>query len=96
MAADAVPNPMSPTAGPEDPSVRLADVMGSTTTNIQAPLEDLSGATAAAVSAGEAWCAGAADWVASAQGAGSGGFALGDDGATGEWDSDMPFSHQGP
>lgn len=95
MSATSVPPPLSPAAGPEDPSVRLSDVDTGTIMEIQAPLPDLSGMTAAAQSAGEAWCAGAAEWAASPQGAGSGGFTLG--GATaGEWDSNVSFPHQGP
>jgi hypothetical protein len=64
--------------------------------DIQAPLPDLSAAAEAAVSAGDAWNAGGAQWADSAQGAGLGGFTLADEGATGEWDSSVDFPHQGP
>ena len=38
MSAASVPPPLSPTAGPEDPSVRLSDVETGTIMEIQAPL----------------------------------------------------------
>ena len=99
MSAASVPPPLSPTAGPEDPSVRLADVETGTIMDIQAPLPDLSGMTAAAVSTGEAWCAGAAEWAVSPQGAGGGGFTLAGghpSGADGDWPDSMSFPHDGP
>jgi hypothetical protein len=67
--------------------------------DIQADLPDLSAMAQAAVAAGEAWCAGAADWAASPQGAGEGGFTLQGDhpsGADGDWPVDVSFPHQGP
>jgi hypothetical protein len=87
--------PIPPTSGPEDPSIRLAEVETSTIMEIEAPLPDLSAMTENAVSAGKAWCAGASEWATSPQGAGEGGFTLG--GATaGEWDSNVSFPHEGP
>jgi hypothetical protein len=94
-----VPPPLSPTAGPEDPSVRLSDVDTGTIMEIQAPLPDLSGIVAEAVSAGEAWQSGAAAWADSPQGAGLGGWSLAGDhpsGADGDWPDSMAFPHQGP
>lgn len=91
--------PIPPTAGPEDPSIRLAEVETSTIMEIQAPLPDLSGITAEAVSAGEAWQAGGAAWADSPQGAGLGGWTLGGDhpsGADGDWPASMAFEHDGP
>lgn len=91
------PSPMSPTASGAEVSAeaRLVLQEPAASMDIAAPLPDLSAAADAAVSAGDAWCAGAAEWADSAQGAGAGGFTLG--GATpGEWDSDVSFGHQGP
>jgi hypothetical protein len=91
--------PIPPTSGPEDPSIRLAEVETSTIMEIQAPLPDLSGITAEAVSAGEAWQRGGADWADSPQGAGLGGWTLGGDhpaGADGDWPDSMSFPHDGP
>jgi hypothetical protein len=64
--------------------------------DIQAALPELAAAADAAQAAGNAWCAGASEWADSGQGAGLGGFTLGNEGATGEWDSDVSFPHQGP
>jgi hypothetical protein len=87
--------PLPPTDGPISAEARLAAEDHGEPPDIQASLPDLSAMTENAVSAGKAWCAGASEWAASAQGAGEGGFSLG--GATaGEWDSDVSFSHQGP
>jgi hypothetical protein len=88
--------PLPPTSGPVSSQERLAAEDHGTPPDIQAPLPDLSAMTENAVSAGKAWCGGAAEWAESAQGAGGGGFNLTDEGATGEWDSDVSFPHQGP
>lgn len=91
--------PIPPTSGPEDPSIRLAEVETSTIMEIQAPLPDLSAMAAEAESVGKAWCASAADWAESPQGAGSGGFTLAGghpSGADGDWPDSMAFPHQGP
>jgi len=97
MSATPVPDPLSPTAGPEDPSVRLADVETGTIMDIRAPYDaSIPGEVAAATSAGEAWCAGAAQWSDSPQGAGLGGFSLDSPAAADDWPTAMPFGHQGP
>ena len=97
MSATSVPPPLSPTAGPEDPSVRLADVETGTIMEIQAPYDgSIPGEVAAAVSAGNAWCAGAAEWADSPQGAGLGGFTLESPAAADDWPTGMSFPHQGP
>jgi hypothetical protein len=91
--------PLPPTEGPVSAADRLAAQDNGTAPDIQAPLLDLSGTAAAAVSAGDAWCAGAAGWADSPQGAGLGGFTLQGDhpsGADGDWPVDMSFPHQGP
>jgi hypothetical protein len=88
--------PLPPTSGPVSSQERLAAEDHGVPPDIFAPLPDLAGTAAAAESAGEAWCAGASQWADSAQGAGEGGFTLGNEGATGEWDSDVSFPHQGP
>ena len=91
------PPAMSPTSGPEDPSVRLADVETSTIMEIVAPADgSIPGEFAAATSAGNAWCAGASEWADSAQGAGLGGFTLDSPQAADDWPTGMSFSHQGP
>jgi hypothetical protein len=87
--------PLPPTEGPVSAEQRLAAEDHGTPPDIQAPLPDLGAMAADAESSGKAWNAGAAEWAASPQGAGEGGFTLG--GATaGEWDSDVSFPHQGP
>ena len=88
--------PLPPTAGPVSAEQRLAAEDHGTAPDIQAPLPDLGSMAADAESAGNAWCAGASKWADSPQGAGEGGFTLGNEGATGEWDSDVSFPHQGP
>ncbi len=88
--------PLPPTAGPVSAEQRLAAEDHGTPPDIQAPLPDLGAMAADAESAGNAWCAGASKWADSPQGAGEGGFTLGNEGATGEWDSDVSFPHQGP
>ena len=89
--------PVPPTAGPVPLGDRLDPAFqGPTGPEIEAARPDLAGVAAAAEAAGKAWCAGAGEWADSAQGSGSGGFTLTDDGATGEWDSDVAFPHQGP
>jgi hypothetical protein len=88
--------PLPPQSGPTTSQERLAAEDHGVPPDIQAPLPDLAAAAAAAQSAGEAWNAGAAKWAESPQGAGSGGFTLTDEGATGEWDSNVDFPHQGP
>jgi hypothetical protein len=91
------PPAMSPTSGPEDPSIRLAEVETATIMEIVAPYDaSIPGEVAAAVSAGDAWCAGAAEWADSPQGAGLGGFSLDSPQAADDWPTGMPFSHQGP
>ena len=91
--------PLPPTEGPT-PEGDRGGVQGAVQpADIQAPLLDLSSMAAEAESAGKAWCAGAADWATSPQGAGLGGFTLGGDhpsGADGDWPVDMSFPHQGP
>jgi len=89
--------PLPPTAGPVPLGDRLDPAFQEPTgPDIAAPAPDLAGAAEAAVSAGKAWCAGTSAWADSPQGAGAGGFTLTDDGAAGEWDSDVAFPHQGP
>ena len=88
--------PIPPQSGPTTSQERLAAEDHGTAPDIQAPLPDLAGVAADAVSAGKAWCGGAAEWAESAQGAGYGGFNLTDEGAAGEWDSNVSFPHQGP
>ena len=88
--------PLPPTDGPVSSEQRLAAEDHGVAPDIQAQLPDLSAMAASAVSTGEAWCAGASEWADSVQGAGEGGFTLGNEGATGEWDSDVSFPHQGP
>lgn len=88
--------PLPPTDGPISAEARLAAEDHGEPPDIQAPLPDLSGITASAESAGKAWNAGAASWAESPQGDGLGGYTLTDEGATGEWDSDVSFPHQGP
>lgn len=93
--------PLPPTSGPVPPGEKTsAGLQGAVQgMDIQAPAEDLAGITAQAVSAGQAWCAGTADWADSPQGAGLGGFTLAGDhpsGADGDWPDDMSFPHQGP
>lgn len=91
--------PLPPTSGPVTSQERLAAEDHGVPPDIQAPLPDLSGMAAEAVSAGEAWNAGAADWADSPQGDGLDGYTLGGDrpsGADGDWPSDMSFGHRGP
>ena len=91
------PPPMSPTAGPEDPSIRLAEVQGATTTDIQAPLDSsIPGEAAAAESAGDAWCAEGGTLWHSPQGGMSGGYTIGAPEAADDWPTDVSFPHQGP
>lgn len=91
--------PLPPTSGmtPADGNPGMQGAEQSM--DIQAPLPDLAGTAAEAVSAGEAWCAGAADWADSPQGDGAGGYTLSGDhpsGADGDWPVDVSFPHQGP
>lgn len=92
--------PLPPTAGPVPVGEHdSASMQGGTRGDIEAPPLDLAGTAAAAVSAGEAWNAGASQWADSPQGAGLDGFTLGGDtpsGADGDWDPDVSFPHQGP
>ena len=88
--------PIPPTDGPVTSDQRLAAEDHGTPPDIQAPLPDLGAMAADAVSAGMAWNSGASAWAESDQGAGLGGWTLTDEGATGEWDSNVAFSHQGP
>jgi hypothetical protein len=88
--------PLPPTEGPVSSQERLAAEDHGTAMEIIADHPDLSGTVQAAESAGNAWNAGASQWADSPQGAGAGGFTLTDEGATGEWDSDVSFPHQGP
>jgi hypothetical protein len=92
--------PIPPQSGPTTSQERLDAEDHGVAPDIFAPQQDLSGITAQAVSAGEAWCAGAADWADSPQGDGAGGFALGGDHPAGaaheHWADDMSFPHQGP
>ena len=89
--------PLPPTAGPVPLGDRLdPSLQEPTGPEIEADHPDLSGVAAAAEAAGKAWCDGAGAWAASPQGAGMDGFTLTDDGAAGEWDSDVSFPHQGP
>jgi len=91
--------PLPPTDGPVSSEQRLAAEDNGVSPDIQAPLQDLSGIAAEAVSAGEAWQSGGAAWADSPQGAGLGGWTLGGDhpaGADGDWPEDMSFGHQGP
>ena len=95
------PNPLSPTTSGTEVTAeaRTVEQMPATSTDIQAPLPDLSAMTENAVSAGKAWCAGAAEWAVSPQGAGEGGFTLAGghpSGADGDWPDSMSFPHQGP
>jgi hypothetical protein len=89
--------PIPPTAG--QTTGRGGEQGAEQSADIQADLPDLSGMAQSAQSAGEAWCAGAADWADSPQGDGLGGFTLSGDhpsGADGIWPEDMSFPHQGP
>ena len=52
MSATSVPPNLSPTAGPEDPSIRLAEVETSTIMDIQAPYDASIPAEVAAADAG--------------------------------------------
>ncbi len=91
--------PLPPQSGPVTSQERLAAEDHGTPPDIMAPLPDLAGPAAAAVSAGEAWNAGAADWADSPQGDGLDGYTLGGDhpsGADGDWPTDMSFPYQGP
>lgn len=91
--------PLPPQSGPVTSQERLAAEDHGMPPDIQAPLPDLAAMAASAVSAGEAWNAGAADWADSPQGDGLDGYTLGGDqpsGADGDWPSDMSFGHQGP
>ena len=89
--------PIPPQSGPTTSQERLAAEDHGTPPDIQAPYDaSIPGEFATATSAGDAWCAGAAEWAESAQGAGYGGFNLTDEGAAGEWDSNVSFPHQGP
>lgn len=88
--------PIPPTDGETPVGDRMSMQDTGPSPEIQAALPDLAGTAAAATSAGEAWCDGASQWADSPQGAGLGGFTLGNEGATGEWDSDVSFPHQGP
>ena len=88
--------PLPPQSGPTTSQERLAAEDHGTPPDIQAPLPDLAAMAADAESSGKAWCAGASEWATSDQGAGLGGFSLGNEGATGEWDSNVSFPHQGP
>ena len=89
--------PIPPQSGPTTSQERLAAEDHGMPPDIQAPYDaSIPGEFATATSAGDAWCAGAAEWADSPQGAGEGGFTLGNEGATGEWDSDVSFPHQGP
>ncbi len=91
--------PIPPQSGPISSPERLAAEDHGVPPDIMAPLPDLSGMAAAAVSAGEAWNAGAAAWAESPQGDGLDGFTLSGDhpaGADGVWPSDMSFPHEGP
>ena len=93
------PSPMSPTAGPEDPSIRLAEVEASTTTDIQAPPDgSIPAEFASAESAGNAWCAEGGTLWHSPQGAMSGGYEIGyqDSDGDADWPTGMSFPHQGP
>lgn len=99
MSATSVPPNLSPTAGPEDPSIRLAEVETSTIMDIQAPYDaSIPAEVAAAEQAGKAWCAGAAEWATSPQGAGLGGFSLGyeDPDNDADWPASLNVPHQGP
>jgi hypothetical protein len=91
--------PLPPTDGPVSSQERLAAEDHGTPMGIIADHPDLSGITDQAVSLGEAWNAGAAQWADSPQGDGLGGYTLAGDqpaGADGTWNSDMSFPHQGP
>ena len=93
--------PIPPTASGTEVSAEARAVLQepATSTDIVAPLPELSAMTAEAQAAGEAWQAGGAAWADSPQGAGLGGWTLGGDhpsGADGDWPASMSFPHQGP
>jgi hypothetical protein len=91
--------PLPPVSGPAGDGTeqeKMAYPQGALAGDIVADHPDLSGTLADATSAGDAWNAGASQWADSPQGAGADGFTLTDEGATGEWDSDVSFPHQGP
>jgi hypothetical protein len=101
MSATFVPDPVSPRDGPEDPSIRLAEVMTSTIMEIEAPsieaavTAEFDGATAA----GKDWAAQAGKVLESPQGFGSEGYmiSLPDPDHDEPWSSEsMMFPHQGP
>ena len=92
-------SPMPPAAGAMAGTAeeRYAAVDPSTPMDIQAPYDaSIPGEVADAVSAGKAWCDGAAEWADSPQGAGLGGFSLESPQAADDWPTGMSFSHQGP
>lgn len=91
--------PMPPTSGPVSPEQRYSAEDNGTPPDIMAALPDLSAMSDSAQSAGEAWCAAAADWAESPQGDGLDGYTLGGghpSGADGDWPDSMSFPHQGP
>jgi hypothetical protein len=91
--------PIPPVSGPVSPEQRYAAEDQGVPPDILAPLPDLAAMTAEAVSAGNTWCASAADWAESPQGDGLQGYTLAGDhpsGADGDWPDSMAFPHQGP
>ena len=99
MSATPVPPPLSPTAGPEDPSIRLAEVETSTIMDIRAPYDaSIPAEVANAVTEAHAWQASAQPVMDSAAGYGSDGYTVSqpDLDHDSEWPADVSFPHQGP
>ena len=93
--------PIPPVSGAMEGTAaeKLAAVDASSPADIQAPYDSsIPGEVAAAEQAGNAWCAGAAEWAASPQGAGLGGFSLGyeDPDNDADWPASLNVPHQGP
>jgi hypothetical protein len=97
---EAVPSPMSPVAGPEDPSIRLAEVETATTTPIEAPSIEafVSAEFDTSIAEAKAWQANAVPVMDSAPGYGTGGYTIyqPDLDHDNEWPLNMSFPHQGP
>jgi len=89
--------PLPPQSGPVSPEERYAAQDNGVPPDIQAPYDaSIPGEFATATSAGDAWCAGAAQWADSPQGAGAGGFSLESPSAADDWPTNLSFPHQGP
>ena len=99
MSATSVPPNLSPTAGPEDPSIRLADVETSTIMDIRAPYDaSIPAEVATAEAEAHAWQQQGGAMMDSAAGYGSAGYTVTppDLDNDADWPSDVSFPHQGP